>query len=144
MLAALEMGGAQMLASVVPAAQRAADWREGVRIAYEAMCSYLVAEPAFARLAAVEVYAVGPEGLARRDRVIDSMSAMLAPAYAENPSVPTIASEAIGGAVYALLRDRIRNGGPQRLPEDIPLAIYITLAPFVGPEEACAVANRRP
>ena len=82
--------------------------------------------------------------MARRDRVIDSMSSMLAPAYAENPTVPKIASEAIGGAVYALLRNRIRNGGPQRLPEDIPLAIYITLAPFVGPEEACAVANRRP
>ena len=143
-LAALEMGGAQMLASVTPAAQRAADWREGVRIAYEAMCSYLVAEPAFARLAAVEVYAVGPEGLARRDRIIDSMSAMLAPAYGENPNVPRIASEAIGGAVYALLRNRIRNDGPRRLPEDIPLATYITLTPFVGPAEACAVANRRP
>jgi hypothetical protein len=108
------------------------------------MSSYLVAEPAFARLAAVEVYAVGPEGLARRDRVIDSMSAMLAPAFTENPSVPRIAGEAIGGAVYALLRNRIRNGGPRRLPEDIPLAIYITLAPFVGAEEACALANRRP
>jgi AcrR family transcriptional regulator len=143
-LAALEMGGAQMLASVTPAAQRAGDWREGVRIAYEALCSYLVAEPAFARLAAIEVYAVGREGLARRDRVIDTMSALLAPAYAENPNVPRIAGEAIGGAVYALLRNRIRNGGPRRLPEDIPLAIYITLAPFVGPEEASALANRRP
>jgi AcrR family transcriptional regulator len=143
-LAALEMGGAQMLASVTPAAQRAMNWREGVRIAYEALSSYLVAEPAFARLAAVEVYAVGPEGLARRDRVIDTMSAMLAPAYAENPSVPRIAGEAIGGAVYALLRNRIRKGGPRRLPEDIPLAIYITLAPFVGAEEAAALANRRP
>ena len=144
-LAALEIGAAQMLASVTPAAQRAGDWREGVRIAYEAMYSYLVAEPAFARLAAVEVYAVGSEGLARRDRIIDSMSAMLAPAVAENPSVPKIASEAIGGAVYALLRERIiRRGGPRRLPEDIPLATYITLAPFIGPQEACALANRRP
>jgi hypothetical protein len=87
---------------------------------------------------------VGPEALARRDRVIDSMSAMLAPAFVENPSVPKIAGEAIGGAVYALLRNRIRKGGPQRLPEDIPLATYVTLAPFVGPEEACAVANHRP
>jgi AcrR family transcriptional regulator len=142
-LAALEMGGAQLLASVVPAARRAPDWREGVRIAYEAMFSYLVAEPAFARLAAIDVYSVGPEALARRDRVIDSMSAMLTPAYAENPTVPRIAGEAIGGAVYALFRHRIRNGGPQHLPQDIPLATYITLAPFIGPEEACAVANRR-
>ncbi|HEX8958496.1 MAG TPA: TetR/AcrR family transcriptional regulator, partial [Solirubrobacterales bacterium] len=142
-LAALEMGAAQMLASMMPAARRAGDWREGVRIGYEAMFSYLVAEPAFARLAAVDVYAVGPAALEQRDRVIDSMSAMLAPAYAENPTVPKIAAEAIGGAVYALLRNRIRNGGPQRLPEDITLATYITLAPFVGPEEACAVANRR-
>lgn len=144
-LAALEMGGAQMLSPVMPAAQRAADWREGVRIAYEAMFSYLAAEPAFARLVAVEVDAVGPEGLARRAQVIDSMSAILAPAFAENPKVPKIAAEAIGGAVYALLRDRLRRGGSRgaALAQDIPLAIYLTLAPFVGPEEACAVANRQ-
>lgn len=143
-LAAFEMGGAQMLASVTPAAQRAEDWREGVRIGVEAMYSYLVAEPDFAKLATVDIYAVGPEGLARRDRVIDSMSAMLRPAYVENPNVPRIASEAIGGAVYALLSNRIRKDGVRRLPEDIPVAIYIILAPFLGPEEACAVANWRP
>lgn len=140
-LAAVEMGGAQMLASVMPATRRAADWREGVRIAYEAMFAYLVAEPSFARLIADEVYAIGPDALALRDRVIDSMSAMLAPGYAENPNVPEIASEAIGGSVYALLRERLRDGSPLRLPEAVPLATYLTLTPFLGPDEAVAVAN---
>ena len=69
-----------------------------MRVAHEAMYSYLIAEPDFAKLATVDIYAVGPEGLVRRDRIIDSMSAMLGPAYEENPSVPKIASEAIGGA----------------------------------------------
>jgi AcrR family transcriptional regulator len=140
-LAAVEMGGAQMMASVVPAAGRATDWREGVRVAYEAMFSYLVAEPAFAQLIAVEVYAMGPEALALRDRVIDSMSAMLAPGFGENPEMPEIASEAIGGAIYALLRERLRSGGPRRLAEAVPLATYLTLAPFIGAEEAAAIAN---
>ncbi len=50
-LAALEMGGAQMMASAVPAARRAGDWQEGVRALYEAMCAYFVAEPEMAQLA---------------------------------------------------------------------------------------------
>ena len=140
-LAALEMAGAQMMASVVPAARRAPDWREGVRAVYETMCGFLVAEPALARLATVDVYAAGPDALAQRDRVIDSLGAMLAPGYEENPQAPKIAAEAIGGAVYALLRDKVRTDGPEALPEIAPLATYITLTPFIGPEQACAVAN---
>lgn len=140
-LAALEMGGAQMLASVMPAARRATNWREGVRVAYEAMVSYLAAEPAFAQLIAAEVYSVGPEALAQRDRVIDSMSAILVQGYEENPAAPEVATEAIGGAVYALMRERLRDGGRRRLSETIPLATYLTLTPFIGADEAAAVAN---
>lgn len=140
-LAAMEMSGAQMMASVVPAARRAADWREGVRVLYEAMCAYLVAEPAFARLVTVDVYAAGPDALAERDRVIEALGAMLAPGFEENPKAPPSAAEAIGGAIYALLSDKVRTDGPQKLPEIAPLATYITLTPFIGPEQACAIAN---
>src|SRR5262249_15198889 len=61
-----------------------------------------------------------------------------------NPAGPRNAGGGSGEAAYARFGTPIRNGGPGRLPEDIPLGIYITLAPFVGPEEASALANSRP
>jgi AcrR family transcriptional regulator len=140
-VAALEMSGAQILASAVPAARRAGDWEEGVRALYEVICAYFVADPEMARLATVGVYGAGPRALARRDRVIDSLAEMLAPAFEASPGVPMAAAEAAGATVYSLMRDQVRRSGPQSLGAVVPLATYVTLVGFVGPERACAVAN---
>jgi AcrR family transcriptional regulator len=140
-LSALEMSGAQVMALGVPAARRAGDWQQGVRALYEAICAYFVAEPAMAELATVGVYGAGPQALARRDRVIDSLAAMLAPGYEENPSAPAVSSEAIAATVYALLREQVRKDGPESLGAVVPLATYVTLVTFVGPDRALAVAN---
>ena len=37
--------------------------------------------------------------------------------------------------------DRVRGGGTESLPRIAPLMTYVALAPFLGAEEACAVAN---
>jgi AcrR family transcriptional regulator len=142
-LAALEMSGAQIMALAVPAARRAADWTEGVRTLYEAICAYFAAEPAMAELALVGVYGAGPRACRRRDRVLDSLAAMLAPGFNENPAAPAISAEAIGATVYALLREQLRREGPESLATVVPLATYITLVGFIGPERALAVANGR-
>jgi AcrR family transcriptional regulator len=140
-LAALEMSGAQITALAVPAARRAGDWQQGVRALYEAMCAYFVAEPEMAELALIGVYGAGPQALARRDRVIDSLAEMMSPGFEENPDAPAVSAEAAGATVYALMREQVRNKGPESLPAVVPLATYITLVAFVGPERACAVAN---
>lgn len=140
-LAALEMSGAQITASAVPAARRAGDWEQGVRALYETTCAYFAAEPALAELALVGVYGAGPEALARRDRVIDSLTEMLAPGFEANPEAPPVSAEAAAACVYALMREQVRREGPQSLPAVVPLATYVTLVGFVGPERACAVAN---
>jgi TetR/AcrR family transcriptional regulator len=142
-LAALEMSGAQIMALGVPAARRAGDWKTGVRTLYEAICAYFSAEPAMAELALVGVYGAGARACGRRDRVLDSLAAMLAPGFAENPEAPAISSEAIAATVYALLREQLRRGGAESLAAVVPLATYITLVGFVGPQEALAVANGR-
>jgi AcrR family transcriptional regulator len=142
-LGALEMSGAQITALAVPAARRADGWERGVRALYEAICAYFVAEPAMAELALVGVYAAGPQARRRRDRVIDSLVAMLLPGFAENPDAPPIAGEAVGATVYALMREQLRGEGPEGLMAVVPLATYLTLVGFVGPERALAVANDR-
>jgi AcrR family transcriptional regulator len=140
-LAALEMSGAQIMALAVPAARRAFGWQQGVRALYEAICAYFVAEPTMAELALVGVYGAGPQALARRDRVIDSLAAMLTPGFEENPKAPAVSAEAIAATVYALMREQVRRKEPESLGAVVPLATYITLVTFVGAEGALAVAN---
>jgi AcrR family transcriptional regulator len=143
-LGAMEMSGAQITALAVPAARRAAHWEEGVRALYESICAYFAAEPAMAHLALVGVYGAGGRARGRRDRVIDSLAEMLAPGFAENPAAPAVSAEAIGATVYALMREQLRREGPESLGVVVPLATYITLVGFVGPERAAAAANGRP
>jgi len=140
-LGALEMSGAQITALAVPAARRAPSWEEGVRALYEAICAYFAAEPEMAQLVLVGVYGAGPRARARRDRVIDSLTAMLAPAFAANPAAPAVSAEAIGATVYGLMREQLRREGAESLPAVVPLATYLTLVGFVGPERALAFAN---
>lgn len=142
-LGALEMSGAQITALAVPAARRADGWEEGVRALYEAICAYFAAEPEMADLTLVGVYGAGAQACRRRDRVIDSLTAMLAPGFAENPEAPAVSAEAIGATVYALMREQVRRDGPESLAAIVPLATYVTLVGFVGPERALAVANGR-
>jgi len=144
LLAALEMSGAQITALAVPAARRAGGWQEGVRALYEAICAYFAAEPAMAWLTLVGVYGAGPRACGRRDHVIASLTQMLAPGFTENPQAPEVSSEAIAATVYALMREQLRRGGPASIGSVVPLATYITLVGFVGPERALEVANGRP
>lgn len=142
-LAALEMSGAQITALAVPAARRAAGWQEGVRALYEAICAYFAAEPAMAWLAFAGVYGAGPKACGRRDHAIESLTQMLAPGFTENPQVPQVGAEVIAATVYALMREQLRRGGPASIGSVVPLATYITLVGFVGPERALEVANGR-
>ena len=135
-LAALDSGSAQMLASVLPAFRRANSWQESVRAAYEAMFSFGIEEPEYTTLGAVEMYTVGRRALATRDSVMEGLEALLVPGYELKPDIPPIAAEAIGGAIYALIHHQVKTRGPESMPELAPMATYMTLAPFVGANEA--------
>ena len=71
----------------------------------------------------------------------NSSRPLLEPGYELAPEVPEITAEAIGGALYALFYDHVKEKGPERLAELVPWAVYVTLTPFIGAEEAYAVAT---
>jgi AcrR family transcriptional regulator len=141
LLAALDRGSAQMLANTLPAFRRAQDWQHAVRIAYEEMFSFGLEEPEYSRLGAVEMYAAGKRALQTRDTIMEGLEALLAPGYELAPDTPPVAAEAIGGAIYALVYDQVKATGPESLPELVPMATYMTLAPFLGTEEAYELAT---
>jgi AcrR family transcriptional regulator len=139
--AALDSSGAQLLAATMPAARRAPDWPSSVRAAIEAGCAFLASEPAFARLRMVGVYSAGPEAITIRNQSgMEFMRALLAPARAEGPEVPEIFLEAVSGAIFGILYERVRTGGPGDLLDAVPLIAYLVLSPFIGAERACEIA----
>ena len=141
MVAALDSGSARMLAAALPAFRRAADWPSSVRDTQEAMFRFAAEEPEYGRLGAVAMYAAGKPALEQRETVTESMEELLAAGFDLAPGAPPLAPEAIGGALYALLYDFVKKKGPERLLEIVPTAVYVTLAPFLGAEDAYAVAT---
>lgn len=140
--AALDSSGAQVAAAILPAVRRAPDWPDTVRVGFEAMCRFLVAEPAFARLREVEVYAAGPEAIELRDRTgTEVLAELLRPAGTDPNLAASIFSEATVGAIYSTLHHHLRSGEVQNLLDLPPFLTYVALAPVLGPERACEVAN---
>jgi AcrR family transcriptional regulator len=142
-LAAYDAGLAQAYAAALPPYQRAPDWPHAVRAGLEGFLAYLTREPNWAHAGIVEVLAAGRRGMERRDDAIEMFTALLEPGFELSPETPRIASEAIGGAIFDLLYDHVRERGPERLLELQPVLTFIALAPFTGAEEAAAVANER-
>lgn len=141
MLAALDSGAAQMMATVLPAYRRAPDWPHAVRAAIGACFEFGAREPDYAWLGAVESYAAEAATQAQHDDVVAPQLNLLAPGYELAPDAPPIAGEAVAAALSALVYDQVRAKGGAGLPEIAPLATYVVLCPFLGPEQACEVAN---
>ena len=112
-----------------------------MRTALGALFNFLASRPALARLVMVEVYAAGPAAIERREETLRPLEMILAEGRRRSPETPSIAFEAIASGIYSLAYKKIRESGPASLPSLAPVCTYIALAPFIGAEEACAVAN---
>jgi AcrR family transcriptional regulator len=145
LFAALESSGAQLLAAVLPAVRRTANWRIAMRIGFEEICGFLASEPAFASMRCVDAYAAGPVAIAIRERTgVQILGELAAAAFEDRElSATELENEASSGAIYAILQEGVRNGRAVDLPRLAPFLTYFALVPFVGAEEACEVANSR-
>jgi AcrR family transcriptional regulator len=141
LMAAIDSAGAQVAAAILPAFRRNPDWPAALRAAYGALFNFMASRPAMAHLLLVDVYAAGPEALARRDEAMRPLTQMIEEGRQRSPEVPALSVEAIGGAVYSLAYRQAREGGAASLPALAPFCAYLTLAPFIGTEQACRAAN---
>jgi AcrR family transcriptional regulator len=140
-LAALDDGERRLNETVVPFYDRAPNWPQAIRESMHAVFAFLAGNPAAATLGGREVYAGGSAALGRQEKTRESFRALLYPGFKEHPHTLDIAGEAIGSAIASLVFQRLRETGPGRLYEDVSIAVYLALAPFLGAEEATAIAN---
>ncbi|MEX0972945.1 MAG: TetR/AcrR family transcriptional regulator [Solirubrobacterales bacterium] len=145
-LAAQTIGLQRAISLAAEAFFGAEDWPDRVWRGLEAMLSYVASRPDLAWVDVVESYAVGRAAVARSIENRQAFSLFLEQGYAhrsEAQRLPRLCSEAIGGAIQELMRVEILAGRTEEILAILPQAVYVTLAPFVGPAEArCFVAGK--
>jgi AcrR family transcriptional regulator len=120
-------------------------WVDRVRRSLAAMLEWFATDPAAARVAVVELAAVGPESRERFQEIFERFSRILEEgrkgAAAPDPSRPH-ASELAIGAGLARVYEEVVRGRTAELPNLLPELTYEVLVPFIG-EEAARAEERR-
>lgn len=134
--------GTDLLWDLVDTAYRAGPtWPLAVRDGLRVLAKVLAGVPDFARMAIVEIDAVGPGARDDRDRLLGRFTGFFVAApvpVAPGVDRDEIVNSVVGG-VYATIHRHIAAGGPERLPDTLPSLTYFALAPFLGPTEAARV-----
>ncbi|HTD07725.1 MAG TPA: TetR family transcriptional regulator [Solirubrobacteraceae bacterium] len=121
-------------------------WSERVWLAGSAFASYMQANPALLRATLVEGYAGGPPTLQRGEDIVTAFTIFLQEGYQhldgrERPS--RLALAAIGATIFEIGYEGARTSLEPEIAGLMPHAIYVCLAPFLGPEATDAFIDAR-
>ncbi len=119
-------------------------WVDRVRGSMAAMLDWFAADPAAARVAIVELAAVGPVSRARFQEVFDRFSKVLEEGRNEGEPRPDRphASELAVGVGLARVFEEVVRGRAADLPSLLPELTFEVLVPFIG-EDAARAEQRR-
>ncbi len=118
-------------------------WIVRIRHGFAAMLDELVADPAAARVWAVEILAAGPAALERRDAALRRLTDRIDEGREESGGeLPEIASLAIVGGIQELLYTESLHGSAAQLPTRLPEIVYWVAQPFLGEARAAAERER--
>ncbi len=140
-MAAVDEAERQVFEVTLPVYQRAPDWPHAARDVIHAFFAFNATHPEMSRLGGLQIFSGGAEGLDRHEAATERFGAALHAGYRESPGTSRIVGEAISGSLAALIYQQIRRRGPERLYEVAGIASFLALTPFIGADEACALAN---
>jgi len=117
-------------------------WEVAVQSAIASLFDFLAGRPDQTTACIVADCGVGPEALARRDKVIDRFVELLRPGFAASATPPPpVVAEAIGGGIYELVRSHVLERRLEDLPGAVPDATIVALSPFMGMDGALALVG---
>jgi AcrR family transcriptional regulator len=127
----------QILATTTAAFSSTDDWPEQVRRGLATLLGRLADEPAFARMAFLEMAMAGPDGLRRLEASIAGFQTLLVPGAAmAEQSVPTEIPHMIGAGISELVRRHAVRDDMASVSRSLPAAVYLCLVPYIGPGRA--------
>jgi hypothetical protein len=119
------------------------DWSERMRVALERLLTLAARNPDQARLCTIRVFEAGPAGLERRDVWMARFTGLCQAGYAQSgtdESPPRLISPIAAGALFELIRSHASDDRLATLPNALPTAVLIVLAPVLGRDAALALA----
>ncbi len=124
----------------------APSWPEAIWETAEAVLEWMVNEPAFARLALVEMLAAGESALELLQSLMDAFALFLEPGYkllSEHGPSKRLVDETVANAIFGLLHEHIVREGTEGVEVVLPEMVRRILTPFLGAEQAAAFAAQR-
>lgn len=137
LMAAYEAAVEQLVNVLVDAIAATTDWRARLRGAADSLLAFMAAEPAFTRMALVEVPAGSPPVRARHRETLaafESAIDALRPEHVAAP--PPLTSRALVGGIQQLIVDAAVEDRIDELPALRPTLMYLLLLPWLGDAEA--------
>jgi AcrR family transcriptional regulator len=139
-LAAYEMIEAHVLDSMLSAPGADGPWPDRIRARLAALLDVLSRDAAVSRCFLVEPRAAGGEVAARYREAMQLLAATLRPEPPPSQLDMEIRDQALIGGIATLIVRRLNSGGAARLPELLPDLVELSLAPYVGRQEAKRLA----
>jgi AcrR family transcriptional regulator len=120
-------------------ATRAAQRIEGLPMFHTgvtALLRHIATSPVLVQVAFVEIFALGPAGIERRERLLGRFTDQLMRGLPQSRAPSRLATDASIGAVWGILHHHVTRGATHLLPGLAGHATYIALAPAIGAEAA--------
>jgi AcrR family transcriptional regulator len=120
-------------------------WPTQVRLGLAGLLEQFATEPELARMAAVDIPAVGPGAHQRYRDAVERFLPFFRKGREYSPHGEELPSEvelmAVGGA-EAIIFDEVIAGRTERLPALLPEILFALLVPYLGPEGAIEEMRR--
>ena len=143
-LAAYEMVADHIRDSMRVAAEAFDEWPQQVRAALATMLRFLAGEPELARLVMIEPVAAGGEIAARHRAAMQGFVEILKagrPEHSGDRPLPEATEETVVGGILSLIVREISTGKAKDLEKLLPDLVELTLAPYLGGEQAERLAR---
>lgn len=136
MLAVVEGFSGELRTTVAQAAGKGSSWTEGVRLGMAAYIDCIARHPGISRLAFVELFGVGPGMAGHMTAVSEAFTGFLSDTGATPQRAPTVALEALTGAIWSVVGSSVASGRLRHLPAALDHLTFTVLAPYTGPRAA--------
>jgi AcrR family transcriptional regulator len=144
-LAAYEMVADHIRDSMQVAAEAFEEWPQKVRAALGTMLSFLAGEPELARVCMIEPVAAGGEIAAKHRASMQGFVEILKagrPQHSGERPLPEATEATLVGGIVSLVVREINAGRTEKLEALLPDLVELTLAPYLGGEEASRLARQ--
>jgi AcrR family transcriptional regulator len=140
-LAAYAMVDAHVRGSMLAAPGASEPWPERVRARISALLDVLARDPTVARFYLLEPLAAGGEPAARYREAMQLVAETLRPESPPSGLDMEVRDQALIGGIATLIVRRLKAGAAERLPELLPDLVELSLAPYMGRQEAKRLAR---